>query len=87
MSLTLIGFSAEWCGPCRMLKPIVEKVAARNSDVTFETVDIDEHPEVAQQMQVGAVPTLVFVKNGQVVDVMIGLYKEQAIEDTSNKWR
>ena len=87
MSLTVIKFEATWCGPCRALSPVFKKVASSNPDVTFETIDVDENPDLAQQMKVGAVPTLVFVKGGSVVDVLVGLQKEQLIVDTINKWK
>lgn len=87
MSLRVVKFEAEWCAPCRMLKPVFEKVKAANPDVEFETVDIDNNPEKAQAMSVSAVPTIAFVKDGAVVDALIGLQKEQVILDTINKWK
>ena len=87
MSLTVIKFEASWCAPCRALAPILKKVASSMSDVTFETIDIDNHPALAQQMKISAVPTVVFVKDGQVVDTLVGLHREQVILDTINKWK
>lgn len=70
-----------------MLKPILTKVSEQNTDVDFETVDIDENPMRAQQMGVAAVPTMVFEKDGAVVDTLVGLQRETAILNTINKWK
>ena len=85
--LTVMKFEASWCAPCRSLAPVFKKVAASMADVKFETIDIDENPALAQQMNVSAVPTMTFVKDGKVVDVLVGLHKEQTIVDTINKWK
>ena len=87
MSLTVIKFEATWCGPCRALTPVFNKVMAANPDVDFQIVDIDENSLLAQQMMVAAVPTITFVKDGNVVDTIVGLQREQVILDTINKWK
>lgn len=66
-NLMLIDFSATWCGPCKSYSPIFAKVAAANPDVTFVKVDIDQHPQLAAQYGVQAVPTTVAVRGGAVV--------------------
>ena len=87
MSLKVLKFEAGWCGPCVALKPVMERIKARAPDVEFQTVDIEEEPELAASMSVRAVPTLVFVKDGAIVDVIVGLQKEQVIVDRINKWK
>ena len=85
--LKLIKFSAEWCAPCKMLAPIFTKLESTVTDVSFETVDIDENPMRAQQMGVAAVPTIIFEKDGKVVDSLVGLQRETAILGAINKWK
>jgi thioredoxin 1 len=85
--LKLIKFSAEWCAPCRMLEPIFAKVESTVTDVSFETVDIDENPMRAQQMGVAAVPTIIIEKDGKVVDSLVGLQREAAILNAISKWK
>lgn len=87
MSLTVMKFEAFWCSPCKALKPVFDKVVAANPDVDFQVVDIDDNPMLAQQMHVAAVPTITFVKDGNVVDTLVGLQREQVILDTINKWK
>ena len=71
--LTVIDFSATWCMPCRMLKPIIERVAEQCSDVSFYNVDIDENEEVAKRYRIFSVPTLVCFRDGKKVDSLVGL--------------
>lgn len=71
--LTLVDFWATWCGPCRMLSPIVEELAAETPDVVFAKVDVDQHPELAMGLGINSVPTLILFKDGQMVDRSIGV--------------
>ena len=71
--LTVIDFSATWCMPCRMLKPILERVAEKCSDVSFYNVDIDENEEVAKRYRIFSVPTLVCFREGKKIDSLVGL--------------
>jgi len=82
MSLKVMKFGAEWCAPCKLLKPIWNKLEAELDDVEFVTVDIDDDPELATKYSVSAVPTILFVKDGAVVDSLIGLHKESNIRKT-----
>ena len=63
----LIDFFAEWCGPCRMVGPIIEEIAAEREDVLVCKVNVDEQPELAQKFNVYSIPTLVVMRGGQVV--------------------
>ncbi|MFA5283534.1 MAG: thioredoxin [Bacilli bacterium] len=62
----LVDFFATWCGPCKMLSPIVEEVAEEHPEVLVIKVDVDEHNDLAAKFQIYAVPTLVFFKDGKI---------------------
>ncbi len=76
----LVDFNATWCGPCRMLKPILEQVAAERSDVTVVGVDIDENDDLAEEYGVFSIPCLVLIKDGAEADRSVGLVPKEAIE-------
>ena len=75
----LVDFWAGWCGPCRMLSPTVEEIAAENSDIKVGKVNVDEQPELAQQFNVMSIPMLVAFKNGQAVNSSVGVQPKAAI--------
>lgn len=77
----LLDFWAGWCGPCRMLSPTVEEIAAENSDIKVGKVNVDEQPELAQQFNVMSIPMLVAFKNGQAVKSSVGVQSKDAILD------
>jgi thioredoxin 1 len=68
----LVDFWAPWCGPCRMVVPIVEEIAAEHPEYKVVKVNVDEEVELASQFKVFSIPTLVVVKNGQVVSQSVG---------------
>ena len=68
----LIDFWASWCGPCQMLSPIIEEVAAEVSDVKIGKINVDEEPQLAAQFGVMSIPTLLVMKGGKVVNQMVG---------------
>ena len=76
----LIDFWANWCGPCRMLSPIVDQVAEQHSEVKVGKIDIDAQPELANQFGVMSIPTLIVFKNGQKVNESVGLIPKENIE-------
>ena len=71
--VTVVDFWASWCGPCRMLSPIVEELAGEMSDVRFAKVNVDEEPVLANAFKVSAIPTLIFMKDGQAVGQTVGV--------------
>lgn len=84
--VTLVDFFATWCGPCRMLSPIVEDIAAE-SDGSYAVykVDIDEAQDIAMDFGIMSVPTLIVFKNGAEAARMIGVQPKAAILDTVKK--
>lgn len=68
----LLDFWAPWCGPCRMVGPILEEIAAERPDIKVGKVNVDEQPELAGQFGVMSIPTLVVMKNGKVVNQAVG---------------
>lgn len=68
----LIDFWASWCGPCRMLSPIVDEVAEERGDIKVGKVNVDEQPELAGQFDVMSIPTLLVFENGKLVNRAVG---------------
>lgn len=68
----LIDFWAPWCGPCRMVVPLVEEIAKERSDIKVVKINVDEEQELAMQFGVMSIPTLVVMKNGKVVNQVTG---------------
>ena len=80
--LVVIDFWATWCGPCQMLSPIVEELSAEIDDVKFCKVNVDEQPDLAVQFGIKSIPTLVFMKNSEKVDLSIGLVSKEELVET-----
>ena len=68
----LMDFWASWCGPCRMVAPLVEEIAKERSDIKVVKINVDEEQELAMQFGVMSIPTLVVMKNGKVVNQVTG---------------
>ncbi|MDD7390942.1 MAG: thioredoxin [Lachnospiraceae bacterium] len=77
----LLDFWAAWCGPCRMLSPLVDEIAEENPSIKVGKVNVDEQPELAQQFGVMSIPTLVTIKDGKVTGQAIGVQPKAAILD------
>lgn len=75
----LLDFWASWCGPCRMVSPIVDEIAEERSDVRVGKVNVDEEPELAGRFGVSSIPTLVVMKNGQVANRAVGAIPKNSI--------
>jgi thioredoxin 1 len=75
----LLDFWASWCGPCRMLSPIVDKIANEKSSITVGKVNVDEQPELARQFGVMSIPTLIVFKNGKITQQSVGVRLKGAI--------
>ncbi len=68
----LLDFWAPWCGPCRMVAPIVEEIAEERPDIKVGKINVDEQPELARQFGVSGIPTLVVMKEGKVINQAMG---------------
>lgn len=75
----LLDFWASWCGPCRMIGPIVDEIAAERSDIKVGKINVDEQPELARQFGIMSIPTLVVMKNGRIVNQAVGARSKSAI--------
>ena len=76
----LVDFNATWCGPCRMLKPTLEQLAAERSDVEIVGVDIDENMDLAEEYGVFSIPCLVLFKDGLEAERSVGLVPKESVE-------
>ena len=76
----LLDFYADWCGPCRMVGPIVSEIANERSDVKVGKVNVDEQPELAAQFQVMSIPMLAVIKNGKLENQVVGYRSKEQIE-------
>lgn len=75
----MIDFWADWCGPCRILSPVVEEIASEQSEVSIAKVNVDDYPELAGQHGVMSIPTLIFMKDGEVIDTSVGVVSKNVI--------
>jgi len=76
----LVDFYANWCGPCKMVAPVLEGLAELHPDVTICKVNVDEEMELARRFGVMSIPTLLFFKDGELVDKVVGALPKPALE-------
>ena len=77
----LADFYANWCGPCKMLRPILEEISDDIQDVKVVSINIDEEDELAEQFDVSAIPCVVLIKDGMEADRSVGLKPREALEE------
>ena len=83
--LVIVDFWATWCGPCRMLSPLLDEVEAEMEDqVEVVKVNVDDADEIAMRYRIMSIPTLLFFKNGQMVDRSVGAMPKSALVDKIN---
>ena len=76
----LVDFWASWCGPCRMLSPIVDQVAGERTDVKVGKVNVDEQTKLAEKFQITSIPTLLVFENGKVTNQSVGIVPKEQVE-------
>lgn len=78
----LVDFYADWCGPCKMMAPIIDELAGEYDGIaTIGKLNVDDNPEIAQQYRVMTIPTLMIFKNGQAVDSVVGVVPKKVLKE------
>jgi len=83
--IVVVDFFANWCGPCKMLGPVIERLSDEISSVNFVKVDVDKHEQLARRYAVMSIPTLIFIKDGKEVNKHIGFISADAIKEIIEK--
>lgn len=78
--VVVIDFWATWCGPCKMMAPVVEEIAKDYPDVKVCKVNVDEEPELSNAFKIVSIPTIVVIKNGEIIDSVVGYRPKEDIE-------
>ncbi|HHZ11470.1 MAG TPA: thioredoxin [Acholeplasmataceae bacterium] len=76
----LVDFYADWCGPCKMVSPIVDELSEENAEIGFKKVNVDDDPDLAMRYNVRSIPTLILFKDGVEVDRVIGFTPKQRLQ-------
>ena len=77
----LVDFNAEWCGPCKMLAPVLDKLAEENENIKVVSVNVDNNSDLAKQYNVFSIPCLVVIKDGQEINRSVGLISRTELDD------
>ena len=77
----LVDFWASWCGPCKMLSPVVEKLAEAHPEIAVAKVNVDENPELAMVYSISAIPALILFRDGKVAKQSVGYQPREALEE------
>lgn len=83
--LVLVDFFAEWCGPCKMIGPVLEEISKEETDIKIVKVNVDEQGVLAQQFGVMSIPTLILFKDGEKIDQMVGFAPKPQLKEFYKK--
>lgn len=83
--VVLVDFSATWCGPCKMLSPVIEELSCERRDIKFVKVDVDECRDIAKNYGIMSVPTLILFKNGKEIKKNIGFISKEDLNNWINE--
>lgn len=84
-TLVVVDFYADWCGPCQMLKPILEEINDERADVKIVKVNVDDARELDQEYGIFSIPTVILFKDGKIVDKFVGLKSKDSVLEIINK--
>jgi thioredoxin 1 len=79
--MAVVDFWAAWCGPCKMMAPIFEAESKEHKNIKFMKLDVDAHPEIASKLGIMSIPTLLFYKDGEVVEQLVGYAGKHALAE------
>ncbi|WP_294156273.1 thioredoxin [uncultured Clostridium sp.] len=82
--LVIVDFFATWCGPCKMLSPILETISKENKNVKIVRIDVDDNPKASNRYDIRSIPKLIFFKNGKEVDEILGFVPKDIIKEVIN---
>lgn len=80
----LVDFYATWCGPCKMIAPLLEEIAEEHPEYVIAKVNVDEEPDLAKQFKITSIPALFVIRDGEVVDKVVGYRPKEALLDLLN---
>lgn len=83
--VVVVDFWASWCGPCKMLAPVIEGLSNELTNVKFTKVNVDDNPVASQKFRIASIPTVMVFKDGKVVDTMVGFRPKQELEGIIKK--
>lgn len=81
----IIDFWATWCGPCKMLSPVLDEIVSENNDIQVFKFNVDENQDLVEQLKISNVPTLLFYNNGKLLDTTSGIKSKQEILEIINR--
>ena len=83
----LVDFFADWCGPCKMLAPVLDELSTSNTEVDFYKINVDENQDLANAFEISSIPCLILFKAGEEVDRAVGFISKQQLQEFLNKKR
>lgn len=84
----LVDFYADWCGPCKMIAPIIEELSTQYKEsFKIGKLNVDDEPNIAERYKIMTIPTLMFIKDGEVVESIVGLASKMSLEDKINAYK